>query len=428
MSMLRRFAGWPLGVGVLLGPAVLVVAATMFTSYEQWGYPYQDWVYTSLQFHEQLLLAGPIAAAAATYYGGRLVRAGRLFAQPCAVRAGGPVVVRHLVTLCGTFLVAYLIGLAPLVVLTIMYAQAGGPVFAGVVTGLLGMIMLTTLGYGIGAITGSAWLTPLTLVLAFVGVQSTAYAYDKFAAVDPVTNFAFTLGRVPAWPITGYRIAFFVFVTIAIAVVAARAARHQRRLHLPSAVSMGLFVLLVTAVVVPAITQPAIATEEIDPPQVCTDREGIEYCVHSGHRDELDTMVDTAATLFRFAGGPPDGVTKVRDTSLNASRDDASASDTIWVHLAPLNPTRKVTSQYVVLTLSGIQACWDKYPGAQITPEPMRIQHDLAAALSIKEGSAAWGAEFETDFTSLSIEELADWFSQHRTVIENCELTEQDLP
>lgn len=372
-----------------------------------------------------------------------MAAAGRVFAQPCAVRAGGPVVARHLVTLSATFLTAYVLGLLPLLVQTIRRAEAGGPAFAGIATGLLGMVMLTALGYGIGAITGSAWLTPLTLVLVFVGLQSTEIVHDRFAAVDPVTNFTFGAGRVAAGPITGYRIAFFVLVTIVVGLVAARAARHQRRVHLPSAASLGLLALLVLAVAVPTFERPALAANEADPPQECTHRDGISYCVHAAHGSQLDSVVSTASRLFRIAGGAPPELNRIHDAALTASGDDTAGPDTVWLELAASNSPRDIASEAVARNLSGEDACLAKYsadrPGGVAEQED--IQYGLAVALSSKEGAAALedvaaNAEtapqsfspFTSRFTQLSATQLGERMTRHRDAIAHCALTRKQLP
>lgn len=431
MNLLRRCLGWPLGPVPISGSAVLILVATVATTARQWSWPYQEWVLTSAAFHEQLLLVAPVAAGAATYYAGRLADPTRVFATPSAARVGFPVTVRHLLTLCTAFIAAYVLGLLPLVVITAARAEAQGPQWLPIIGGLLGLAAAVAVGYAIGALSRSAWLTPLTVVLGFVAMQSTAVTHDQFAAVVPVTHFLPDPGRPESSAISSYRIAFFVLVVLVATALCARAAQHINRVHIPSLATpslatVGALVLLVLAMGLPMVWRPAILVDAgTARPQVCDRTRRLTYCVHAAHQHVLPEMVAAAKAELALFGGPPGELHRVRDVSLATPSDgDALARGTAWIHLYPEVSTTRSTTTELAQYLSGGNACARRYPNPpEKTPAPILASQFLANTLINRldhNGSA--NRQEDGAFHAMSNTRLREWTTQHRTAIAQCTL------
>ncbi|MGH3623982.1 MAG: hypothetical protein ACRDQ5_19700, partial [Sciscionella sp.] len=404
----------------------VIFLVTLFSTSGMWNWRYQEWVQTSQQFHEQLILIAPFAAAAATYCACRLTGPTRIFAQPCAVRSGAPVVRRHLGLLGGWFLLAYLLGLAPLVVLTVLRAEAEGPDLLAMLTGLAGLAAVIGIGYLVGVVTGSAWPAPFVFVVMFVILQATAYYHDTFAAVDPVIHFDATLGRTEAVPITLYRLAFFLLVVVVTAVLAARALTRSRRVTIPSPGAAALLILVAAGIVVPMVWTPALLAEETNPSTVCQRSSRLTYCVHAGHRSELATLRATAADVFRVSGPPPPSVRRVRDAALATPGDDLLAADTVWVHLYPGESTRQDTLPAVADAVAGVNICTARYGVTTSVPQSEQLASNLASAIQQRAGYP--GAVAPTRFDRMTPAQFRNWVAAHRPAIAACGLTTQQMP
>jgi hypothetical protein len=381
-----------------------------------WKWSYQEWVQTSAQFHEQLVLVIPIAAATATYLAGRITPATRIFSLPSSARSGAPVVVRHIGLLSTAFVASYCLGFLPIFMLTIIHAQVGGPDVLAFGSGMLALIMAVAVGYCIGALTASAWLAPLTFLLAFLAVQSTGYEPNKFAAVDPVTHFKPTLGRFEALPISLYRIAFFTLVIATAVLVCARALETRSRSQLISPTILLLVASVCIGVFLPTQWRPAILAEEANPPSACTTSDGISYCVHAGHRTELATVVDSANAIFQLVGQVPPGITRIRDAALATPSDDTLRSDTIWLHLNPTSSTREATIDGTAQQVSGYLNC----PVATGVNSPaIDAAYQLFMTLLSSSGTPMAGNDQPAHISNAA---LRSWFEQHQQHIYNCSL------
>jgi hypothetical protein len=398
---------------------------TAMLTRRMWAWPYQEWVTTSQRFHEQLVLVIPIAAAAAAYYSGRLVSPGRIYAQPWSVRSGSAVALRHLFVLSGSFVVSYLLGLVPLVVITVARAQAEGPYLLVMLTGLLGLVATTCIGYMLGVLFGTAWVSPFVMVLGFLCVQLSSYG-QKFAATDPVTHVNSSLGRVEAFPITMYRIAFFVLLTVAATVVAMRALARNRRWKVPSPITACLLVAVAAGIVLPAVRVPAPLAEEENPPAVCLTDGGSRYCVHAGHRSELTAMREAGAAVLAAYGQHPPRPLRIRDAALASSGDDSLSADTSWVRLSPATSTREATAEALAVTLSGEAACAERFGPLDTTSESGSIARQLYTALLAAAGFPEHGAS--STLGALDGDRLRSWISAHETAVVGCGLTGRDLP
>lgn len=413
----------PLGPWPIVIPSLAITGAVLLGTLPKLAWPFQEWVRTSAEFHQQNAFAAPIAAAAATYYAGRLTPPHRIFAPPYAERAGLATVVRHLTVLVGTFLTAYLVGLVPLVVETIGEAQYGRPAPLVMLTGFLGLTAATAAGYAIGVVGRTSLLAPVSFVLMF-GVTVLGTGGDTFSALAPVLHISPPLGSVQTLPFVTYRIVFLLTSSLAIALVSANVLRrHRDNRRMPSPRALAPLALVALLAVPPLVNTPALFAFESNPPRVCEVRAEVEYCVHAGHRTQLADMVAAVKPVVERYGSAS-GL-QVYDEALRGvyvtfeNRQDAYALGIVWY---PVQPQLAVNRATVLVSnaLSGLAACRMD----QVRGDSYRLATDLARWLSAS-GSAD---EEPNAFRGRSAEAMRSWISRNRESITTCSLTGADLP
>ncbi|PRW62296.1 hypothetical protein CEP50_16310 [Actinopolyspora mortivallis] len=422
----------------VLVPGLLILAAALSQTSEMWSWRHQVWIHTSAKFHEEpLILAAPVAAAGAAYYAGRLTDASRIFAQPNSPRNDGQLVTRHLLTLCGFFTGAYVVGMVPMVVLTALRAPTGGPHVLVMLVGVLAVVAATSVGYTAGVLTGTAWISPLMLVLGFLAIQLNGFSQGLFLPAVPVTHGIASLGEVPNTPVLLYRIAFLVLLSTATVIVAVRSLSRPRRWKIPSLLSVGLVGALVFTILVPLSgSSPKLYADAANPPRTCRTVSGVEYCVHSGHRARLDTIVSAARAVYEQYGSVPERASRVRDASLGEStRTDGVTPARVTMHASnpPTMLTRSVQNS-VAFRLVGTGACRQRYPerkqparsGALVnSSHPADIATELAYWLL---GRAEKTAELPPRFGAVPAFEGSDpqevraWIAEHERQIATCTL------
>jgi hypothetical protein len=422
---------WPLGPLPIVLPSLGIIVAVGLSTSTMLPWPYQEWIQTSAEFHQQNAFAGPIAAAAATYFAGRLTPPGRIFALPFAARAGALTARRHLLVLNGSFLVAHLVGFIPLVVATVRKAEHGGPAVLTVLSGLLGLVAAITVGYLLGVVGRSALLAPVSFVLMFT-VTVLGTGGDRFAALAPVLHIRPPLGSVETLPFAGYRIAFFVLViTASWFAVTMLLRQHRDGIRRPPLLALAPLLLPAVLVVPPPMRTPALFEFEASPPRVCETHRGVEYCVHAGHRSQLALMTATSDAVLKRYGAPAPTVSRVYDEALRGAyvtfddRQKVRGLDIVWFPIQPQLPVHGGAARLSSL-LAGLQACREHgaLPTGDGVPEPYQLAFSLEKWLRDPGGTAPPDSPFHT----ASVAAVQAWISQHQQAISTCSLTREELP
>src|SRR5690606_27900776 len=290
----------------------------------------------------------------------RLTAPSRIFALPMGRRVGVPVVRQHLAQLGTTLLGGYLLGLAPLVAVTVVDAEFGGPDLPAMVSGLLGLTAAVTVGYLLGVLARTALIAPVPFLLFFAFAVAGS-GDDTYAAVLPVLHVDPELGQVENPVMVVFRCAFFLLVTIAAGLIAAQVLTHRvprPRAGLATAATFTA-VPAVLAVLGISIT-PDLFRIPPDPPRQCAERHGIEYCVHQGHASQLDDLIAALDPVFT-ARGRQEQVKRVYDRALLFA-DPLTVPET--AHVAVLTPNIPPASEasFVADKLAGIDGCVERYP------------------------------------------------------------------
>lgn len=416
--------GWPLSRLTVAIPALLIFVVALLAKddvSDSLNLPYQIWVTTSAQFHEKLLLAGPIAAAAANFYAGRVDVPSRLFGQPWAPRSGSQNFLRHLREMSWAFCAAYTAGLAPLTCMTVIRSGAGGPNVLTMLSGLLGLVALVVIGYGVGIFARTSWTSPLVLVAVFILMQSTTFN-PTLRFVVPVTHSPPLLGEVESVAGTTYRISFFVAVACGLGLLVARALARPRRLGKPSIVGMIVLAILAGAIAAPILLQPRLIVGESDRPHSCSTVGKVQYCVHSGRSSQLSAMKAAAQSVFSITGVPKQ-LHQVTDAALVVDNNSKVGRETVVVGLYPDESTVGYTARAVAQRTT--DAC---PPPDGRGSERAVIGDELTDAVLHNVGVSTGIGRQSSPFDRLSRRQLHTWWTKHATAIDKCALTKKLLP
>jgi hypothetical protein len=408
---------WPLGVWPLLVPSVLIILVVLSGTSTMWAWPYQDWLATSSAFMSQLAVPGPVAAAAAAYYASRITGPGRIFALRPGGRPPAQVMRRHLTQLLATFLGSYLLGLAPVLFLSVVEADSGHLSIGVAATGLAALAAFTLLGYAAGTSIRSFVAVPVAFVLslAIVVIGTTGSNF-----LSPVPSFPFAIGDVPASALIVVR--FVVLILVAIACLALGSARllNSRR---PPAVTSVAAVVIVAFVVLVNQRPPDVSTLETHPPRVCERSDGVEFCVHQGHRQQLNAVAAAARPVLQAYGREADKDWHVYDAAMSGQSQEVS--DILWVGVAPAYNESDVVTSDLVGQLVPTDACTKRY-GFQLPTEVEALYTYLQTWL--REGGDIQGGYDYTYFQKLDRQGMQAWFAVHERELATCNVALQDLP
>lgn len=418
---------WPLPWWYLAVPAVAVLVIVLSGTWESLSWPYQEWQYTSAQFHQQTALVAPACAAWAAVVAGRLTPPSRIFAPAVGQRMGAPVVRQHLVPLGVVLVGSYLLALAPLVAVTVIDAEFGGPDLPVMLSGLLGITAAITVGYLIGVLARSAFIAPVAFLLffAFAVLGSTG---DTYAAVVPVLHIDPELGQVENPAMVLFRCAFFLLVTVVAAMIAAQVMAHRVPRPRRGWTTTAAFTAVPVALAILGVsTTPDLFRLPADPPRQCAERHGIEYCVHQGHTSQLDDLIATLDPVFT-ARGTQEQIDRVYDRALLWSDPLAVPETTHVVILAPGNSITGSEPHFAASRLAGVDACDKKYPdklgGESGGDHPSDRAMDLAAWLERHHSLL----NDTNPFQGVDADTMRDWIATHSDAIRTCSLDTVELP
>ena len=403
----------------MLLPGLLIFAVVLSATFAMWEWPYQEWTRTSSQFVWQLALVGPIAAAAATFYAGRVTAPSRIFALRSARRPPWHVLARHLSLLAGSHLAGYLLALAPLVVVTVTKSQYGRADFLVIATGLVALLCATVAGYLIGVWGRSAVLAPLSFVLLLgVSVAGTS----GLTPLSPVPEKVLVLGQESSEPLLVFRlvllvslILLFVQLTITLLRSVSRVPPLQALTALPFIV-----LLVVVAVLRPA---PEVSSYQRNPPRECVARSGTEYCVHAGHRGQLPAFVAAAEPVIQAYGSRPERARRVYDRALFGNLVPGHDM-VIWPSLEPYNSVGAGVADVVASSLAGTNTCVIRHG---FTPPQDVIDFNGYFFTWLRNGGRPPSGDYNP-FQNVPAPTVQRWIEAHETEIASCTIDLRGLP
>lgn len=413
-----RRAWWPLGPASVVVPAVAIVVVVLAMTWHMLGWPYPLWVQTSAQFHQQFTWAGLVAATSACWYATVMHAKDRIWSRPNASRLGMPAAVRHLGTLVGWFVGAYLVALVPLVASTV--DGIGTPDPLAMVSGVLAMIAATALGYALGTVVPYAVTVPFVAVGCYALLVAGGANGESLATVAPVLYLEPALGQRESLPLLVFRIALFVVFTVAAAGLAAKAM--SRTGPWRSAVDAVGYLALPAALVAAALVrQPVVFVADARPPASCAERRDIRYCVHAENRPRLADLVRGIDPVIARFGTKPTNIDQIWDQSLTFRPIDVERAR--GIEIAWLEPDGTIEAD-IATAAAGVYGC------AFAEPDPKQSEEDIEriteVALDIRDylttGTPAGR------LATMSARDVRRWLARHQDQLHACTLTPEQLP
>jgi hypothetical protein len=411
---------WPLGPASVLAPAAAITALVVAMTWPMVGWPYPLWVQTSAQFHQQFTWAGLIAGTAACWYATVLHSRDRIWAQPRSPRPGTSVATRHLTTLVGWFVGAYLAALVPLVASTVLAGGVGTPDTLAMLSGVLAMVAATALGYALGTVVPSAAMVPVVAAGFYALLVAGSAGGESYAAVAPVLYLEPELGQHESLPLRVFRIALFVVLTVTAVGLAGRSLHRSQTPPWRRVADVVAYAAIPATLIVVSLTrQPVVFTADAPQPAFCTERRDIHYCVHPDNHPRLAELVRTVDPLIARFGTKPANLDQVWDQALALHPIDVDIARGLEV--AWLNPDGTIHTQ-VATTIAGLYACTT--PGTQRTEKDIEKLTQVAADISdfLSTGTPAG------TLSGMSGHDVQQWIAQHQKQLHTCTLTPDQLP
>ncbi|MEV2278222.1 ABC transporter permease [Nocardiopsis sp. NPDC049922] len=420
---------WPLPRVFVLVPAAVILLLTLASTWGHLSWRALDWVHLSSEVGAQARLPVAVAAGAAALVAARFARPTLVFAQRWQPRVERDVPRRHCAVVTGWCLAAYLAGLVPLTV-AVAARGAGVPDVSAVAGALVGFASLTVSGYLCGVALRGPLAVPVAIGLVFLltSLPLVADAWSALALQLPVSP---SLGTRESTALGLYRLGYFLLLIVALSWTVAWLVRTPRRVS----AAHGLAVAAVAvALVLPHLRPFPLLAYAGDGAEVCDERDGVRYCVHEGHRDELATIVGLAAPVFDAYGLPGAAPAQVRDLSL--AGDDGEVlrgveRGVLWVRVYPgWDPYQEVPATAADWLVPDVFRCGSGgvaslAPGAEPSARRAAVVEGLRTWLVSRAQGDPSGAE---PFAGVSPDQVRAWIRRDADRLAACEVAPEDLP
>ncbi|MFI6576713.1 ABC transporter permease [Nocardiopsis sp. NPDC050513] len=420
---------WPLPPVFVLVPAGTILLLTLGSTWGHLSWRALDWVHLSSEVGARARVPVVVAAGAAALAAARFTRPGLVFAQRWQPRVERDVPWRHCAVVTGWCLAAYLAGLAPLA-LAVAGRGAGAPDVSAVAGALVGFAALTVFGYLCGvALRGPLAVTVAAgLVFLLTGLPLAADAWSALALQLPVSP---SLGRRESAELGLYRLGYFLLLIVALSWTVAWLLRTPRRVS----PTHGLAVAAVAvALVLPHLRPFPLLAYAGDGAEVCDVHDGVRYCVHEGHRDELATIVGLAAPVFGAYGPPDTAPAQVRDLSLAGDDGEVrrqAERGVLWLRVYPgWDPHQEVPATAADWLVPDVFRCGSEGL-ASLEPDA----EPSARRAAVLEGLRTWlvsrahgGPPGAGPFAGASPEQVRAWIRRDADRLAACEVAPEDLP
>ncbi|GAA1459542.1 hypothetical protein GCM10009603_17670 [Nocardiopsis exhalans] len=415
----------------MLVPAGLILVMTLTATWGQLSWRALDWVYLSGQVGVQARLPVVVAAGAAALASARFTRPSLVFAQPWQPRLERGLPLRHATVVTGWCLAAYLVGLLPLTA-AVAAQGAGAPHPVPILGALTGFAALTLLGYLCGVALRGLIAVPVAIGLVFV-CTSMPLVSDTWTALSLQLPFTLSLGSQESVALSFYRLGFFLLLVTAAAWTSLRLLRAPRRWSAPQVTAVAA---VAAAAVLPHLYAFPLVTYAPSGSEVCAERDGVRYCVHEGHADELALIVELAAPVFAAYGSSEAVPAQVRDRSLATEDDEVlhgNEHGVLWTGIYPgWDPYQEVPATAAVWLVPDLGVCGSGGVGSTdegASPEQRRMSAlaEFEAWLASRPFSHGSGDGPSSEAAS-DEDGVRDWIGRNEERLARCEVEPEELP
>ncbi|WP_199430871.1 hypothetical protein [Qaidamihabitans albus] len=404
-------------------PAIAITAVVAFGLVGLFDRPV-EWPRVSAAVHEQLLLAGPIAAMASYFYCSNLAGRRALLALPTAPRVGYVSVLRSFTLLLTWMLSAYLLPFVPLFVYMTATATYGSIDVFAALAGPTGMGLAVALGCALGTVLPYPVLAPAAAVLVFLLFQLPNVADPAAAAFVPTLGHPMALGHTENPVLVAYRLVAMLVLTAFALGLAGLVARRTQPSEFVSWRTAGALCAVVLLLAVPLANPPRAVLAEDAPPKACRSVEGVEVCLHQGHQQMLETAVPIVRTLVEAYGSRPEYLAAAYESSLNAPDNKTTAEFTPYT----TGPLERSIALSVSGHLAGLGPCRTALSSGRISVHEYEVRSAERYALATwlrqrarvvaGEPVPASAGEF---FDGADTAQVRSWLAAHRQQLADCE-------
>ncbi|WP_026877185.1 DUF5336 domain-containing protein [Jiangella gansuensis] len=439
MSWLRRLL-WPTPVSLAGTTTLMVALAVLIHSWSLINWPVADWVSVSAEFHESLVVAGPLLAGCAAWTAGVFTGRRSVVCPPSAARSGVPIAARHLTVLVAAGLLGYALGLAPVLVSTATRATMGGPDLLVLMGSVAALGAFVAIGYLAGAALPRSLSVVAAVIVSFAfvlagGGGSTAWA------LSPVwlTGLA-VAGYQENTTLSLFRLLFFVLLAVCCATAAARWVFGRSPTSLRTSTSGLLVLALPAALAMIAVNRPIDPlVRDVAAPRACEDVGHVQVCVHQANTAILDPLTQVVSRTLDAAGP---AVSQPVQQVLDAVLWEENPPSHVALHFQFQNGEAWTAdaAQHLAMELSGTRACYELRRGtANVSGEPdeFAVARAVMQWIWVEAGytsASRSGMYLSPDsqilFESMSAQpadQVRQWIADNRTELLTCEVSPSDV-
>ncbi|GAA8852708.1 hypothetical protein DUHN55_41900 [Helicobacter pylori] len=411
-----------------------MAVSTFVATRGQLAAAYPLWANVSAAWHESLWMTGAVAAAGAAGVACLLFPPRSALDIPTRPKVSERLLLRHGLLLGAWFLLGHVSGLVPIHIAAWRGATAGRLSLSDVAVGVVGVLVLTLVGFSVGALVRTPVVIPIIGLVLF-GLMSLPMEplFRPVGLVLPVRQ----VSASPRFETSQYTAVYAVLAAIALAwaVVAvvtwARARRSVRNNRSGTAMAVTAALLLVGGAF---MWRPELYVVDRPVASVCSDRSGTWICLHEANLPAEADVTRTVAALRR--AGLSQALRRVSDAA--AVDRDRSRRDEALIHLDPgpfdssfyastleEQVADQVVSEFTVGGCAGRQHVkirnYDTLRALQ-----QRIL-ELAGFGSLLEGQAPVEATAAKVFAGMTAPQIADFIAENEEAIRGCSLTPSDV-
>jgi hypothetical protein len=410
------------GVGLAFLP-VLVLVHSLMIYWTLWPDVFVWLNYTS-GVVSGVLLSGPVAAAMAAWTAGRERRRGTAYLRLTSARGEAAVPLVELAACLIVAVAAYVLAAAGGAAFALVRPTTGGPNWAWLGVGALGLILLTTVGYLIGRLLAKVWVPPMVAIATYVLTGWVIVAGDPdWIYLSPVSQEQVAISRdVNAIILAGQALWYAALAALCVAVLLAVGGSGSWRTRTVSAT---------TCVVVAAAGALTVSSQNGEflvvaqaPGYRCSSTHPT-VCVHPAFADGLPELSQRFVALDAKLAGTPAARDRIEQLDRDASIPTSAGAGRFALDgLTPFALSRAL-SEFLDSVSVGGQACYT----------PQAIQSGASANVGVVR---AWLLDDPTQMvragqaqtaalawlTSLTDPQRRAWFRDNYPAIVACTLTD----
>lgn len=269
--------------------------------------PYAEWRRVSGLWHESLMIAGPLAAAAGSVAAFSALGDRRSLMRKARGRPWFAVALRFVGPIAGLAVTGLVLAMTPVTVHAISTATAGTVSLAEVLLGLLGMVTFVVCGFSLSVIVPRRLTALISLLLGLLWTVGPAVFALQLGVSGPVRQWEMNAYDAPVGAVqlySGFSCALLALGGLLVAGVVMRDPDAGARRFAVGA----LVVVAVALIGYPFLWRPYVAMPVRDLPVSCltvtTAGKDVRVCVPQAYERDLPTLAQATRRVSNAGGAP----------------------------------------------------------------------------------------------------------------------------